>query len=71
MNQQWMMGKQQIGDQLIDLLDIDRIVVQEIIEGGGMPGMMGMGGGMGGGGGDLEAALDEADIDADDLADEL
>jgi FKBP-type peptidyl-prolyl cis-trans isomerase SlyD len=71
MNQQWMMGKQQIGDQLIGLMDIDRIVVQEIIEGGGMPGMMGMGGGMGGGGGDLEAALDEADIDADDLADEL
>ncbi|PSP28067.1 peptidylprolyl isomerase [Halobacteriales archaeon QH_2_65_14] len=69
MNQQWMMQKQQIGQDLIDLLDIDRIVIQETIEGSpgmGMPGMMG-----GMGGGDLEAALEEADIDADDLADEL
>jgi FKBP-type peptidyl-prolyl cis-trans isomerase SlyD len=74
MNQQWMMGKQQIGQQLIDLLGVDRIVVQEIIEGGGMPGMMGGMGGMGGG--DIEDALDEADledadIDADELAEEL
>jgi FKBP-type peptidyl-prolyl cis-trans isomerase SlyD len=72
MNQQWMMGKQQIGQQLIDMLDIDRIIVQETIDGSGMgmPGMMGgMGGGMGGG--DVEDALEEADIDADDLAEEL
>jgi FKBP-type peptidyl-prolyl cis-trans isomerase SlyD len=72
MNQQWMMQKQQIGNDLIDLLGIDRIVIQEIIEGNpmGMPGMMGgMGGGMGGG--DLEEALEDADIDADELADEL
>jgi len=69
MNQQWMMGKQQIGQQLVGLLDIDRIVVQEVIEGGGFPGMMGGMGGMGGGG--LEEALDEADIDADELAEEL
>jgi len=68
MNQQWMMGKQQIGQQLIDLLDIDRVVVQEVIEGGGLPGMMG---GMGGGGGGLEEALEDADIDADELAEEL
>jgi len=68
MNQRWMMGKQQIGQQLIDLLGIDRVVVQEVIEGGGLPGMMG---GMGGGGGDLEAALEDADIDADELAEEI
>jgi len=70
MNQQWMMQKQQIGQQLIDLLDLDRVVIQETIDGGGMgmPGMMGgMGGG--GGGGGLEEALEEADIDADDLED--
>jgi len=71
MNQQWMMQKQQLGQQLIDLLGIDRIVVQETIDGtGGMglPGMMG--GGMGGAGGeDIEEALE--DIDADELADEL
>ena len=73
MNQQWMMQKQQIGQQLIDLLGIDRIVVQETIDGSGMgmPGMMGGMGGMGGGGGDIEEALEEADIDADDLAEEL
>jgi len=71
MNQQWMMQKQQIGEDLIDLLGVDRIVVQEIIDGSGM-GMPGMMGGMGGmGGGDIEEALDEADIDADELADEL
>ncbi len=71
MNQQWMMQKQQIGQELIDLLGIDRIVVQEIIESTpmGMPGMMGGMGGMGGGG--LEEALEEADIDAEDLAEEL
>ncbi|ERG88373.1 MAG: FKBP-type peptidyl-prolyl cis-trans isomerases 2 [halophilic archaeon J07HX5] len=71
MNQQWMMQKQQLGQQLIDLLGIDRIVVEEVIDGGmgmGMPGMMG--GGAGGGGG-LEDALEEADIDADELAEEL
>ncbi|ERH11114.1 MAG: FKBP-type peptidyl-prolyl cis-trans isomerases 2 [halophilic archaeon J07HX64] len=68
MNQQWMMGKQQISQQLIELLDIDRVVVQEVIEGGGFPGMMG---GMGGGGGGLEEALEDADIDADELAEEL
>jgi len=72
MNQQWMMGKQQIAQQLTQLLEVDRIIVQEELGGGmGMPGMMGGMGGMGGGGGDLEAALDEADIDADELADEL
>ena len=70
MNQQWMMQKQQIGQQLIDLTGVDRIVIQETIEGGGM-GMPGMMGGMGGGGAGLEEALEEADIDADDLADEL
>jgi len=67
MNQQWMMQKQQIAQQLMDLVDVDRVVIQETIEGGGM-GMGGMFGGMGGmGGGDLEAALEEADVDADDL----
>ena len=69
MNQQWMMGKQQIAQQLIDLLDIDRVIVQETLDGmGGMgiPGMMG-----GGGGGGLEEMLEDEDIDAEELADEL
>jgi FKBP-type peptidyl-prolyl cis-trans isomerase SlyD len=71
MNQQWMMGKQQIAQQLTDLLDIDRIIVQEELGGGGM-GMPGMMGGMGGpGGADIEDALEDADIDADELAEEL
>ena len=77
MNQQWMMQKQQIAGQLIELTDIDRILIQEILDGGGMGmGMGGMMGGMGGGGGvpedvDIEEALEEADIDADEIADEL
>ena len=72
MNQQWMMGKQQIAQQLTDLLDIDRIIVQEELGGGmGMGGMMGGMGGMGGGDVDLEEALEDADIDADELAEEI
>jgi FKBP-type peptidyl-prolyl cis-trans isomerase SlyD len=75
MNQQWMMGKQQIAQQLTQLLDIDRIIVQEELGGGGM-GMPGMMGGMGGGDVDLEEAvedmdLDDEDIDADEIVEEL
>ena len=67
MNQQWMMGKQQIAQQLTQLLSVDRIIVQEEIGGGGMgmPGMMG--GGMGG----LEEQLEDADVDAEEIAEEL
>jgi FKBP-type peptidyl-prolyl cis-trans isomerase SlyD len=76
MNQQWMMQKQQIAQQLIDLTDIDRILIQEVLDGAGMGmGMGGMMGGMGGGGVpddvDIEEALEEADIDADEIAEEL
>jgi len=75
-NQQWMMGKQQILQQVIDQLDIDRVIVQETIDGSGMGGMMGgMGGMMGGAGGeelgDIEDALEDADVDADEIAEEL
>ncbi len=78
MNQQWMFGKQQVAQQLMQHLDIDRVIVQETIS-GGMGGMMGgmggMMGGMGGGGGaeaaDIEEALEEADIDADDIEADL
>ncbi|MEE6208799.1 peptidylprolyl isomerase [Salarchaeum sp. III] len=76
-NQQWMMGKQQILQQVIDQLDIDRVIVQEVIDGSGMGGMMGgMGGMMGGGAGgedlgDIEDALEDADVDADEIAEEL
>jgi FKBP-type peptidyl-prolyl cis-trans isomerase SlyD len=76
MNQQWMMQKQQIAQQLVDLTDIDRILIQEVLDGAGMGmGMGGMMGGMGGGGVpddvDIEEALEEADIDADEIAEEL
>ena len=72
MNQQWMMQKQQIGQQLMELVGVDRIVIEEIIDGAGGMGMGGMMGGMGGmGGGDIEEALEDADIDADELAEEL
>ena len=74
-NQQWMMQKQQIAQQIMDHAGLDRVVIQETIDGSGM-GMGGMmGGGMGGmgdmGGGDLEEALEDADIDADELAEEI
>ncbi len=66
MNQQWMMGKQQIAQQLTQLLGVDRIIAQEEIGGGmGMPGMMG--GGLGG----LEEQLEDADVDAEEIAEEL
>jgi len=72
MNQQWMMSKQQVAQDVVDRLDLDRIIVQETLgEGagmmGGMPGMMG--GGMGGG--DIEDALEDADVDADEIVEEL
>ena len=72
MNQQWMMGKTQIAQEITDKLGLDRVIVQEILDGGGMMG--GMGGMMGGsmGGGDVEDALDDVDLDDVDLdADEL
>ncbi|WP_311171072.1 FKBP-type peptidyl-prolyl cis-trans isomerase [Halobellus ordinarius] len=74
MNQQWMFSKQQIAQDVMDRLDLDRVIVQETIE--GMGGMMGgLGGMMGGAGGaapeDLEEAIEDVDVDADELADEL
>mgnify|MGYP005849922083 CR=1 FL=1 len=72
MNQQWMFQKQQIAQDLMSRLDLDRVVVEEVIEGGGMGGLGGMMGGMGGAGaGDIEDALEDADIDADEIADEI
>ncbi|WP_138005999.1 FKBP-type peptidyl-prolyl cis-trans isomerase [Halalkalirubrum salinum] len=73
MNQQWMFSKQQIAQDVMSKLDLDRVIVQETIEGpGGMGGMMGGLGGLGGAGGeDIEAALDDVDLDTDELAQEL
>ncbi|MFW6435593.1 MAG: peptidylprolyl isomerase, partial [Halovenus sp.] len=77
MNQQWMMGKQQIAQELTQQLGVDRIIVQEEIGGGGMMGGLGgMMGGMGGGDVDLEEAVEDmdlevADVDADEIVEEL
>ncbi|WP_255167021.1 FKBP-type peptidyl-prolyl cis-trans isomerase [Natrononativus amylolyticus] len=75
MNQQWMFSKQQIAQDLMGKVDVDRVIVQEVIDGMGgmgMPGMMGgMGGAAGAGGADLEDALEDADIDADEIVEEL
>ncbi|MFC6724152.1 peptidylprolyl isomerase [Halobium palmae] len=74
MNQQWLFSKQQIATDIMDRLDLDRVIVQETIDGSGgmMGGMGGMMGGMGGaGGGDVEEALEDVDIDADEIVDEL
>jgi FKBP-type peptidyl-prolyl cis-trans isomerase SlyD len=70
MNQQWMFQKGQIGGQLMARLGVDRVVVEEVLDGGG--GMMGgMGGAMGGAPADVEEALAEADVDADEIVEEL
>jgi FKBP-type peptidyl-prolyl cis-trans isomerase SlyD len=78
MNQQWLFSKQQIAQDLMNRLDLDRVVVRETIEGGMGMGMGGMMGGMGGGapapapsGDDVEDALDDVDIDADEIVEEL
>jgi len=70
MNQQWMMGKQQIAQQLVEQLGVDRVIVQETLgEGMGMGGLGGMMGGMGGG--DIEEALEDEDVDAEEIVEEL
>ncbi len=76
MNQQWMFSKQQIATQLMEQLDLDRVVVEEVIDGSGMGGMGGMmGGGMGGAAEAVAEAADDADeeidVDADELVEEL
>ncbi|MFB6171788.1 MAG: peptidylprolyl isomerase, partial [Haloarculaceae archaeon] len=76
MNQMWMMQKQQIAQQILEHTGLDRIVVQEILD--GQPAGMGMGGMMGGmpgaggaGEADIEEALEDMDIDADEIVEEL
>jgi FKBP-type peptidyl-prolyl cis-trans isomerase SlyD len=74
MNQQWMFSKNQIADDLRERIGVDRVVVREVLDGGGMMG--GMGGMMGGMGGDvdeeeLESAIEEADLDEDIDPDEV
>ncbi len=72
MNQQWMFQKQQIAQDLMGRLDLGRVVVEEVIEGGGMGGLGGMMGGMGGAdAGDIEEALEDVDVDTDEIVDEL
>ncbi|MDX1746966.1 MAG: peptidylprolyl isomerase, partial [Halobacteriales archaeon] len=49
MNQQWLFSKQQIASEIMDRTGVDRVIVREILEGGGMGGMFPGMGGMGGG----------------------
>jgi len=69
MNQQWMMGKQQIAQQLVEKLGVDRVIVQETL--GEDMGMGGLGGMMGGGMDGIEEALEDEDIDAEEIVEEL
>jgi FKBP-type peptidyl-prolyl cis-trans isomerase SlyD len=74
MNQRWLFQKQQIAGQLIARLGVDRVVVEEVLDGGGgmMGGMGGMMGGVGGGAAEgVEEALAEADVDADEIVEEI
>ena len=72
-NQQWMMGKQQIAQDIIDRIGVDRVIIQEVIDGQGMGPMGGMGGMMGGGAGagDIEDAVADADVDAEELVEDV
>jgi FKBP-type peptidyl-prolyl cis-trans isomerase SlyD len=77
MNQQWLFSKQQIAQDLMNRLELDRVVVQETIESPGMGmGMGGMMGGMGAGGvpsvpDDADADAGDVDIDPEEIVDEL
>ncbi len=71
MNQQWMFSKQQIAQDVMEKVGVDRVIIQEIIDGAGGMGMPGMMGGMGGGMEGIEDALEDADVDADDIVEEL
>ncbi len=73
MNQQWMFSKQQIAQDVMENVGVDRVIVQDVIDGSGGMGMGGMMGGMGGMGGeeDIEEALEDADVDADEIVEEL
>ncbi|PSQ10923.1 peptidylprolyl isomerase [Halobacteriales archaeon QS_5_70_15] len=75
MNQQWLFQKQQIAQEIIDKTGIDRIVVEEVLDGtGGVMGGMGGAGGAGGAGGgdvDMEEALEEADIDPEEIVEDI
>ena len=66
MNQQWLFSKQQIAQDLMGRLDLDRVVIEEVIEGGMMGGLGGMMGGAGGAGG-----AGDVELDPDELAAEL
>jgi FKBP-type peptidyl-prolyl cis-trans isomerase SlyD len=74
-NQQWMFSKQQIAQDIIDRIGVDRVIIQETIEGqaaGPMGGMGGMMGGAGGGDlGELEEAMEDTEVDADEIVEEL
>ncbi len=59
LNQQWMFQKQQIAQSIIDRLGVDRVIIQETLEG--------MGGGLGGLGA-MGGALEDADIDPEEIA---
>lgn len=67
MNQQWLFSKRQVAQDLIDRLDLDRVIIQETIEGTGGPF-----GAMGGPGADLEDVASEIeDVDLEDVEEDL
>ena len=76
MNQQWLFQKQQIAQEVIEKTGIDRMIVEEVLDGtggmmGGMGGMMGGAGGAPGGEADMEEMLEEADVDEEEIMEEL
>ena len=67
-NQQWMFQKQQLAQDVMDRIDVDRVVIQETIEPqpgpmGGMPGLGGLEG--------MEESVEDLDVDAEELVEEI
>jgi len=62
-NQQWMFSKREIANDVMEHLDLDRVIIQEVIHRqpapGGMPGD------------DLGQAFEDADVDAEELIEEI
>lgn len=58
LNQQWLFRKRQIAQEILDRVGVDRVIVQETIEGAG-------------GFGDIQGQLEDLDVDTDEITEEL
>ncbi len=71
MNQQWLLSKQQVVDELMHDFEFDRVVVRETFDHDDVGGGMGMGGMMPGMGGDIGDIEDMDEEEIEELAEEM